>query len=160
MLMAGGRVRIWLEDRGLAGGSQLEYRSAGAGQDQVAGRERIAKRGLVLEQRVAGRSGGGFELCPGGGIVTAAGDVEHVIVARRDRAIGEERVESRQVDRAGTLASAEHQKAALLRVDSEPPTRRIPVGLEDRGGHWSPGHQKAIVLQPGNRKRQAHPSGP
>ncbi len=54
VLMGAGRMRVRHEHSTAAGGGELEDRAAGACQGEIAGSERVAEVGQVLEQRVAG----------------------------------------------------------------------------------------------------------
>ncbi len=148
-LVVGRGVRVGDEDRGPAGRRDLEDRSAGARDHEVAGRERVRERVEVLQHRVA---------VPVADTrahlreVARAGDVQNVH-ARVDERLGRNRVQ-----RPGAEAAAEHQHAGRGGRHAEPLARGVAIGLQDRAGHGPPRHQPAVAGAALDREREAHPA--
>ena len=143
-LVIGGGVRIGDQHRRPAVGGDLEHRAAGAGDDEVAGGERLAEVADVAAQVVVRAR----RAC------SEARSRSPAACRTRNRAPGE-RLDRGVVDRARAERAAEHEHAGLRRVDPEPPARRGPVGGRRR--HRAPGDPVARRLAAVDRERQAHP---
>lgn len=137
--------------------SQLEDGAPRAPEDQVTGRQAVTEVGLIIENDVALRATFAIEDAFDFPVVTETGHMDDLIIPVR---VESEALNGREIDRAGTVATAEDQQAGPPLGQLETPSSSLPICLENAPADRTTGYLGPGSTEIGDRKGQANPVCP